>query len=311
MEPGNGARQEYIRNLMDKNPTTRNQIAAISGLSNPYIKELEKDNINSVGREKLLFLSIALDLSLGEIDDLLTVFDRSNLSVQDIPLFLKLAEKCQFSAALHPINDSYTLDLMLLAAEEKQGPHQIVSTRPASCFRLEGHRLYSEKILVNAHPIYGDLVSSINRKRRQRFLVNLNDHIVENFVCAHCLEEYIKNCEDSEEKSWRIKHIRNIINIISGFENFCFYLTRKCPGFVFVLKSGFPAPENPDKLIIATFSPHPLATKESRSLTGFATQNKAVIVNFKKELDSIRASIVPQYLDREKLIDYLEQLICF
>lgn len=311
MEPNNRIRQEYIRNLMDKNPATRNQIAAISGLSNPYIKELEKDNINSVGREKLLSLSIALDLSLGEIDALLTVFDRSKLSAHDIPMFLKLAEKCQFSAALHPINDSYTLDLMLLATEAKQGPHSIVSTRPASCFRHEGHRLYSEKILVNAHPIYGELVTTINRERRQRFLLNLNDHIVENFVCVHCLEEYIKNCKDREDKSWRIKHIRNVINIISGFNNFNFYLTRKCPGFIFGLKTGFPAPKNPDKLIITTFSQHPMTTRESRSLTGFATQSKAVIVTFKNELDLIKKSIIPKYLDRGKLIDYLEQLICF
>jgi len=296
---------------MDKNPSTRNQIATISGLSNPYIKELERDNINSVGRDKLLSLSIALDLSLAEIDELLTVFDRSKLNVHDIPLFLNVAQMCQFSSALHPINDSYTFDLMLLSAEANQGPHTIVSTRPASCFRHEGHRLYSEKTLVNAHPIYGDLVTAVNRERRQLFLMNLNNHIVENFICEHCLAEYIQNCDGEEEKSWRIKHIRNIINIINGFDHFNFYLIQKCPGFIFALKSGLDAPKNPDKLIITASSPHSKATKESRLLTGFATQSKAVILNFKNEIDLIRASIIKKYLNREKLIDYLEQLVRF
>ena len=309
--PKNNTRKKYIRDLMDRNPATRNQIATISGLSNPYIKELERDNINSVGRDKLLSLSIALDLRLAEIDELLTVFDRSKLNVNDIPLFLNVAQMCQFSSALHPINDSYTFDLMLLSAEAKQGPHTIVSASPASCFRHEGHRLYSEKTLVNAHPIYGELVTTINRERRQLFLMNLNNHIVENFICEHCLEEYIQNCDEDEEKSWRIKHIRNIINIINGFDNFNFYLTRKCPGFIFALKSGLAASNNPDKLIFSGFSPHSKATKESRSLTGFATQSKAVILNIKNELDLIRTSINPEYLNREKLVDFLEQLIQF
>ena len=307
--PSDRKRHTYIRNLMDSSPATRNQIAAISGLSNPYIKELEQDNINNVGREKLLSLSIALDLGLKEIDELLTVFDRSKLSESDIPLFLKVAEKCRFSSALHPINDSYTLDLMFLAAEAKLGEHTIVSTRPASCFRHEGHRLFSEKNLVDSHPIYGELVTSINRERRRRFLLNLNDHTVENIVCAHCLEEYIKNCRDTEEKFWRIRHIRHIINIINGFDNFRFYLARECPGFLFVLKSGRPGVKDPDRLIITTFPPHRLAIKSSRALTGFATQSNAVVQTFKNELKFIHAAVLEDYLDREKLITYLETLI--
>lgn len=302
-------RQQYIRRLMDRTPATRNQIAAVSGLSNPYIKELEKDNINNVGREKLVSLSIALDLSLSEIDDLLTTFDRSQLTVSDIPLFLNVAEKCKFSAALHPINDSYMLDLMLLTIDAAQGPHTIVSTRPASCFRHEGHRLYSEKVLVKAHPIYGDLVATINRERRKRFLLNLNDHLTENFVCRHCLEEYIKNCKDEEEKRWRIKHLQNIIGVIHNFENFNFYLTRKCPSFLFVLKSTLNSLKEADKLIITTFPPHRLTTGEAMSLTGFATENKAVVSNFKKELDNMRASVLFEYEKKEKLISYLEFLI--
>ena len=291
---GQSSRKAYIRMLMEKTPATRNQIASISGLSNPYIKELEEDNIINVGREKLLALSIALDLSLTEIDELLTVFERSKLSVGDIPLFLQAAERLRLSAAMHPVNDSYALDLMFLAAEIEQGPHIIVSTRPASCFRHEKHRLYAERPLVEAHPIYGDLVSAINHERRRRFLINLEANPAENYVCVHCLEDYIKRCDDEEERSWRLRHLNSVIEVIETYPNFRFFLTSESPSFLFVLKSGSDAENDNGRLIITAFAQHRFTTKTSGSLTGFATENKAVITNFRSELDFVRGSVLPE-----------------
>jgi len=119
-----------MQRLMGGSPVARNQIAAISGLSNPYIRDLEMGNIANVGREKLISLAIGLDLSLGEIDEMLTVFDRAKLTQADIPLFLEASRRSRISAALHPVHDSYTFDLLLLSAEQVPGPHVIVSTRP-------------------------------------------------------------------------------------------------------------------------------------------------------------------------------------
>jgi transcriptional regulator with XRE-family HTH domain len=107
-------RGEYVQALLKDSPVSRNQIAAISGLSNPYILGLEQGNIANVGRDKLISLAVALDMKLGEIDHMLTVFDRAALSGEDIPVFLEASRRCRISAALHPAHDSYTLDLMLL-----------------------------------------------------------------------------------------------------------------------------------------------------------------------------------------------------
>lgn len=308
MKSGQGNRKAYIRMLMDKTPATRNQIASISGLSNPYIKELEEGNIINVGREKLLALSIALDLSLTEIDDLLTVFERSKLSVGDIPLFLNTAERLRLSAAMHPINDSYALDLMFLAAEIERGPHIIVSTRPASCFRHENHRLYAEKPLVEAHPIYGDLVSAINRERRRRFLINLEANTAENYVCVHCLEDYIRRCDDEEERTWRLRHLQSVIEVIESYPNFKFFLTKECPSFLFVMKSASSSENDVGRLIITAFAQHRFTTKTSASLTGFATENKAVITNFRNELNFIRGSVLTEFKDRKRLSAHLRDL---
>ena len=305
------ARKDYIVGLMDNNAATRNQIAAVSGLSNPYIKELESGRIANVGRDKLLSLAIALDLNLTEIDHMLTLFDRASLTSEDIAAFIQASERCRISSALHPVHDSFTFDLMLLSAELIPGAHAIVSSRPASCLRSEGHRLYAEKTLVAAHPLYGDLITALNKERRQQLMLNLNQHPVENYVCLHCLQDYLRPGDDPQELNWRAQHIRNTINMISGFDNFHFYITSECPSFIFVLRSPVPTgtASETEKLIITTLPPHRIQVRSSGLLAGFATDSKAVIQNFRKELQYIKTTVVPDYMERSRLIAFLESLI--
>ena len=293
---------------MRNSPVARNQIAAISGLSNPYIRDLEAGSIANVGREKLISLAIALDLSLNEIDRMLTVFDRAQLSHDDISSFIRATQRCRISAALHPVQDSFTLDLLLLAAEQKLGPHVIVSPRPASCLRAEGHRWYAEKTLVETHAIYGDLVAAIIKERRHQLLVNLNSHAVEQYVCKQCLEDYISHCNDSVEKKWRVEHLKNAINLIRNFENFNFYLVDECPSFIFVLKTQISPDVRSEKLILTALPPHRMQIRTSGWLAGFATDSQAVISNFKKELELIKTTVHDVYLERDRLVAFLQNL---
>jgi transcriptional regulator with XRE-family HTH domain len=302
-------RRDYIQKLMRNSPMSRNQIAAVSGLSNPYIKGLELGNIANVGREKLISLGIALDLSLSDIDSLLNRFDRTPLSRDDILTFIETSKRCHISAALHPVHDSYTFDLMLLSAEQSPGSHVIVSSRPASCLREEGHRRYAEKALVEGHPIYGDLIAAINKERRNRLMANLKDHPVANFVCAHCLRDYLRHCEDAAERQWRIAHIQNTIDTIRSFDRFSLFLTEECPSFIFVLRSPADTENESEKLIITVLPPHRMSVRVSGLLAGFATDSQAVILNFKKELKFLEKSILEPYLDRSRLVGFLRDLI--
>jgi transcriptional regulator with XRE-family HTH domain len=301
-------KSEFVGTALKKSPLSRNQIAAVSGLSNAYIRELEKGGIGNVGREKLIAFAIALNLSLTEIDDMLRVFDRAALAEDDIPVFIQASERSRISAALHPIRDSFTFDIAILSAERIPGDHVIVSPRPASCLRAEGHRAYAEKSLAAAHRLYADLVEAINRERRKQLMANLADHAVRQFVCINCLTDYIRECTDAEEKRWRQRHVRNAVNIISSFERYEFYLTRECPSFIFVMRTPPPDSGISEKLIITVLPPHRLQVRTSGLLAGFATDNHAVILNFKEELTFIRESIIEDYLDRQKLIDFLVEL---
>lgn len=305
MTPRQQMKSDYVATVLTKSPLSRNQIAAISGLSNAYIRELEKGSIGNVGREKLIAFAIALNLSLTKMDEMLNVFDRAALSGADIPIFIEASQRSRISAALHPIRDSFTFDIAILSAERTPGDHVIVSPRPASCLRADGHRAYAEKSLVEGHPLYGDLVEAISRERRKKLIANLEVHRVQQYVCLQCLEDYIRDCDDAEEKQWRIRHVRNTINIITSFENFEFFLTRECPSFIFVMRTPPPDSGNSEKLIITVLPPHRLQVRTSGLLAGFATDNHAVILNFKEELKFIRESIIEDYRDRQRLVDFL------
>ncbi len=308
MTPRQKKKSDFVEAVLAKSPLSRNQIASISGLSNAYIRELEKGSIGNAGREKLIAFAIALNLSLPEMDRMLAVFDRAALSGDDIPIFIQASERSRISAALHPIRDSFTFDIAILSAERIPGDHVIVSTRPASCLRAEGHRAYEEISLVRAHPLYADLVESINRERRKQLMISLDRHKVQQYVCMQCLTDYVRDCTDAEEKRWRRRHIRNAVNMINSFEKFEFYLTRECPSFIFVMRSPPPDSGNSEKLIITVLPPHRLQVRTSGLLAGFATDNQAVILNFKAELEFIRESIIDEYRDRQKLVDFLVEL---
>lgn len=302
-------RSRYVQGLLKASPVSRNQIASISGLSNPYILGLEQGSIGNVGRDKLISLAVALDMKLVEIDGMLNVFDRAGLSGEDIPIFLEASRRCRISAALHPAHDTYTLDLLLLSVERIKGDHVIVSPRPPSCLRAEGHRYYSEKALVDAHPIYGDLIVAILRERKRWLTKNLADHTLEHYMCRHCLEDYVRRCEDATERTWRVQHIKNALSMIESNEHFRLFLTRECPSFVFVLKSPPRTSRQNEKLVITVLPPHRFQVRTSGLLAGFATDSKAVVLNIKEEIKYLKEAVIEEFLDRRRLIQYLHDLV--
>lgn len=303
------ASANFVKELLAKSPMPRNQVAVISGLSNTYIRDLEQGIIANVAREKLIGLAVALNLDLGETDQMLNIFDRAPLSMQDIPIFLQTAEKGTITSALLPVRDRYSLDLMMLSAERLPGRHVVVSSEPTVCLRAEGHRLYSERRLVEQHLIYGELVEAIGRKRLRALKRNLASHEVEQYVCKNCLEDYLYRCEDPIEKQWRVKHLQNVLDFLEHYDNWKLFLINSCPTFSFVLKTPSAETGENDKLLITRLSPHRFQGRRTGKLTGFTTDNQVVIQNFKDELQGLQDTILPQYLDKKNLKKYLTGLI--
>jgi hypothetical protein len=103
----------YIVDLLSKSTKPRNQIAAISGLSNTYIKQLEKGNFISVRSEKLIYFGVTLSLNFIEIYELLNFFDRTALSSTDITTFLEISRLKMKSTALLPLKNGFPLELAI------------------------------------------------------------------------------------------------------------------------------------------------------------------------------------------------------
>jgi len=303
------ASAEYIKGLLAGSPMPRNQVAVISGLSNTYIRDLELGVIANVARDKLISLAVALNLDLGETDQMLNIFDRAPLSLQDIPIFLTTTEKGTITSAMLPVRDRYSLDLMMLSAERLPGRHVVVSSEPTVCLRAEGHRLYSERRLAQQHTIYGELVEAIGRERLRTMERNLAAHKVENYICRDCLEDYLSRCPDPVEREWRVRHLQNVRDFLSRYKNWNLFLMNSCPTFSFVLKTPAPETGESDKLLITRLAPHRFQGRRTGKLTGFTTDNQVVIQNFKDELRGLQSTVLDQYLDREKLSDYLSELI--
>ncbi len=302
------ASAEYIQELLAKSPMPRNQVATISGLTNTYIRDLEKGIIANVAREKLISLAVAFKLDLIETDRMLNIFDRASLTVDDIPIFIQTTEKGHITSALLPAGDRYSLDLMMLSTERIPGRHVLVSSEPTVSLRAAGHRQYSERLLSLMHPIYNDLVEAIGEKRREAVEANLASHTVEQYICPKCLEGYIRHCSDPVEKRWRVKHIGNVIDFVEQFPNWHFNLVESCPTFTFMLKIPDPKIGEKDKFLMTSLPPHRFQGKRTGKLTGFATDNQVVIKNFKDEIEGIKKVVIKKYRDRNKLVAFLKAI---
>jgi len=299
----------YINALLKNSRMPRNQVAAISGLSNAYIRVLENGDSASVGREKLIAFAVALNLDLNKIDDLLTIFDRAKLTTDDIPIFLETSKHRKISSALHPLRDVYAIELVFLSVEQIPGHQVTVNDMPSAVFRPEGYRTFTDKKLAEGHSIYSDLIEAIGRERSRNLVVQLARYPVDHYICRDNLEGYIKQCDDIEGKGWRVKHIETMLWHIRNYDKYRLFLTNLIPSFNFVLKLPPESGKYTDKLSFMGKQIDFFLGPRSGRLAGFATDNQIVIENFKAEVESLKANIIEEYLDRRRLETYLEDLI--
>jgi hypothetical protein len=284
-------------------------VAAISGLSNAYIRHLENGNISNVHRGKLIAFGLALDLNLTEIDQILNTFDRSKLTTDDIPYFLETGGHRKVSKALLPLHDLYSYELQIMMIERIPGQLIITNDRPTAAIMAEGFRTYVDRKLIDNHTIYRDLIEAVGKKRKENFLHMIGEYHLDHYMCKKCLQDYVVNCADTVEKSWRIKHVEQLISYVKQLDNFNLYLSETCSKFNFSLKIPDPELEMTEKLVFMGKSPHSEQLDGFDRLSGFATENQSVISNFMEGLEGIKKGVISKLETPTHLIDYLEGLI--
>ena len=223
------ASADHVKMLLKRSRMPRNQVAAISGLSNAYIRVLEHGESASVAREKLISFAVALNLDLHDTDELLAVFDRTKLTVDDIPNFINTSKQMRISSALLPLRDVFIIELMFLSIEWVAGHNLVVNDRPTAALRPEGYRTYSCTDMQNTHPIHNDLIEAIGRERQTNLISKLSRYPIDNYIYRDSLVEYILNCDDPVERKWRIKHLEATLWHLRHHKNFSLFLTDMFP----------------------------------------------------------------------------------
>jgi transcriptional regulator with XRE-family HTH domain len=302
------AMADQVLELMENSKRPRNQIASISGLTNTYIRDLERGHITNVPREKLIAFATALNLDLNQIDTMLAVFDRTGLSSSDIPTFIDTAKRSSISGALLPVRDMFAYELIVLSAEMIAGRQIIVNDRPTMCLLAQGHRSYSDRSLLSVHPIYSELIEAIGKERRQNFFNLLGFHPIEIYICKQCLEDYLFTALDAGEHKWRTRHVLALRQALCQYQNLRLFLTHMCTNFNFTLK--LPVKQNTsDKIFFSARASHDMQRDKQGRLTGFATENPIVIQNFKDELEAVRMTVIEEFSDASRQADYLKTLL--
>ena len=300
---------DHVSSLIRHSKKPRNQIASVSGLTNTYIRDLEQGNIANVPREKLIAFAVALNLDLNQTDEMLTVFDRAQLTTRDIPAFLDMAERCRTSSALLPVKDMFAYELVVLASEMIPGNQIIVNDRPTSCLEASGHRSHTDRPLLDSHPVFGALAEAIGAARKSNFINLLAGSRVELYMCRHCLSDYLLLCREEEQKSWRLKHVAATLEALRSFPGFRVYLTNICVNFNFTLKMPDKPEKSNPKVLFSARAPHYISRNNQGRLTGFATENPAVVQNFMDEADMVRQKVAADLVTREQVMQWISSLL--
>lgn len=300
-------RANYICDVIAASRIPRNQVAAAAGLTNTYIRDLELGNIANVDRRKLLRLAVALNLNLNRIDDMLRIFDRASLSTDDIDTFIDSAHKRKITTALAPLRDFYAYELAVYAMEVVPGDQVMVNDRPTVCLRENGHRTFSDNRLVEAHPLYAELLETIGDVRRQQFETNLKTHTITHYLCRECIEDYVLANRDAEEAQWRRRHVANLLDFYRRFDTLEVHITNVCSYMLFSIKK--PKDGSGIQFNFCAKPGHYVPGDRPGRLAGFSTSNPVMLKTFEDELDSIKGWVLPEFGERQAVEAYLEGLI--
>jgi len=286
----------------------RNQIANISGLTNTYIRDLEQGNIANVSRDKLLKFSTAVGLDLETIDDLLTVFDRSKLTTDDIPLFIENAKKQKPSSSLHTARDFFGYELLLLATESLSGPKVINTNHPSVILQPEELRMAFLEKNPRHHPIHNELRRAIGRERKENLIRQLEKYDMHHYISKQALEHYILSCCDPRERRLKAEHLLNIRDFIAAYPRFKCHLTDRETGFNCLLKYS-ETQGGTERVFFYTHDISLLQRQLTGQIIGFYTGNKVIIEQFKKDVDIVRNGILYEYQHPEALARYITDLV--
>ena len=336
--------------LMQKSGLNRNQVSKISGISNTYLTKIENFESNgdriAIRRKTLINIAVSLNLSIVQINSLLSDYNHSEISASDTPYFLAASEKQNVTGQL-PLFNSLALEWFLIGLEKKlsitKGASMIyVLDQPSHIFKSAEHASYFNShetdLTPNVASAYKDLVASACLHRRKLVTEALQKgNEIRTYICSCCLERYMQrwktyNSQEVKNRSREFlkQQINKLIEYIESYPNlYRLILLKKCPRIKYEMLY-LPVPDKNGRLTnkinkVFFHSQESECNKDSRilgtvdnlsagqgfgDLIGFATDSQNTIELFHKQHIGLNDNYTDTNFDSsQKIVKHLKSLL--
>jgi len=306
--------QGYLNEILsqlDNGGMTRNELSILTGLTNSYLVSLGQGSITKVGRDKLIFIGVAFNLSIVEINKLLSEHRFAEISEEDNHIFIEAAKRRKVRG-IQKFQRGMNFDLLIISLERVRGKEVLVSTRPSSRFKPEGTITYESKKGKVDNSVYHNLREAFLEERKKILEITLENYGFHQLICKKCLKNYIIHCGEAadgnpEEADIIRGHFRNLLANL-GQQNFQIDLIKGCPSFEFIIKFSDEADEKDKAYFTGGIKKHSDGYGfDEDGVLGFATDVDKIVKHFKFEYERLKGSIISEYSNPDRLRDYIEQ----
>lgn len=297
---------------------SQNDLSLISGLSHTYLSSLRTGKIQRPGRDKIIPIAIALNLSFEETNHLLAEHGMLPLQEADIRLFVAVSQK-RMIRGHQPLFDNINFDLLLISLESLDGELVVVSNKPTAVLREPEHVTFMDRRDGISDPSYLRFREELARERRGILDEKLEKFKMRYLLCHHCLEEYISESKkDQEEYAYVRQHVETLVGYLRH-PNFRLSLTTQCPALRFEIKtlSGSAESERQYKVFYIGYINRGHGAPEGggsqchpyERLYGFATDSSKIATHFRNEYDSLQAKCLMKTLSGKDAAVYIQGLL--
>jgi len=299
------------------------RLGKIAGVSPSWINSLGNNELASIKRERIIGLGVALNLSMEETNGFLIKYNKSELTKDDIPIFIEVAKNREITPKHQPFYVGHQqLSLFLISVERLKGKVVTVNYDSLShILKSVNHVQYgNDKRKGDGLAEKLDIAALQERKQLQESNLN-SGHDVEFYISQANLKKYARRAEEGELKkhckdnnngvNYVVEHFANLLHQVKQNSSCRFYITKSTHPWTFELKYSF-TEKKLNNNIVFFLSPKadPLdARLESNNfLAGYVTSEDSIFSQYESEYRKLQKNAIEKYKSRIELKKYILEL---
>lgn len=284
---------ENLLSFADDAEITRNELSLLTGLSNSYLISLAKGDIKKVGRDKLIFIAVAFNLSLEETNNLMSEFQLADINFNDANIYIQAAARRKITG-IQSLYRGLNLYLFLISLYTIPGNTVLLRPDPHIIFESVEYRKYIDKKSKLTKSKHYNVVYDL----REYFISYLKEKVFTDhkydfdyLICGKCFDDYlnraitIKQRIDEQEIVFVAEHLQNLISYMNDHPNYRVYILNKCHSMAFVMKYSALPNDNP-KVFFAAPMRH--GASSDFNFAGFATDAKRITSRLSRQYQLLK-----------------------